>query len=216
MATRVAPAIYVLAGVNGAGKSSIGGAAIREAGADYYNPDEAARTLRKSNPRLSHTEANAAAWLAGRLMLERAIRERLDFAFETTLGANTMTRLLIGADASGFAIHVWYAGLATPEQHIERVKARVRQGGHDISEADIRREFQHSRLNLIRLLPHVASLRLFDNSYDADPSTGKTPLPRLVLYLQNGVVKNPADIAGTPEWAKPIVGAALKALPAAR
>ena len=47
------PEIYVLAGVNGAGKSSIGGAAIREAGTDYYNPDEAAITLRTANPRLS-------------------------------------------------------------------------------------------------------------------------------------------------------------------
>ena len=74
MARLRTPSIYVLAGVNGAGKSSIGGAAILEAGADYYNPDEAARTLRKLNPRLSQTEANAAAWLAGRLMLERAIR----------------------------------------------------------------------------------------------------------------------------------------------
>ena len=37
------PRIYVIAGVNGAGKSSIGGAAFRAFGADYYNPDEAAR-----------------------------------------------------------------------------------------------------------------------------------------------------------------------------
>jgi hypothetical protein len=40
-----APRIYVLAGVNGAGKSSIVGAAFRVFGADYYNPDEAARAL---------------------------------------------------------------------------------------------------------------------------------------------------------------------------
>jgi len=32
------PRIYILAGVNGAGKSSIGGAAFRAFGADYYNP----------------------------------------------------------------------------------------------------------------------------------------------------------------------------------
>jgi len=38
-ATASAPRLYVLAGVNGAGKSSIGGAALRAFGADYYNPD---------------------------------------------------------------------------------------------------------------------------------------------------------------------------------
>ena len=38
-----APRLYALAGVNGAGKSSVGGAMIRASGADYFNPDEAAR-----------------------------------------------------------------------------------------------------------------------------------------------------------------------------
>jgi predicted ABC-type ATPase len=56
------PRIYVLAGVNGAGKSSIGGAAIRASGADYYNPDEAARELMVTQPGLTLAEANAAAW----------------------------------------------------------------------------------------------------------------------------------------------------------
>lgn len=211
MGTVRTPRIYVLAGVNGAGKSSIGGAAVRDAGAEYYNPDEAAGTLRAANPRLTQMEANAAAWLSGKLMLERAIRERLDFAFETTLGANTMTDLLLLAANSGFAIHLWYAGVATPELHIARVRARVRLGGHDISESDIRRRFQHSRLNLIRLLPHLASLRLYDNSFEADPAQGKVPAPRLLLHLERGVVKNSRDLSGTPEWAKAIVAAALTA-----
>ena len=33
--------IYVLAGCNGAGKSSIGGAALRDSGVEFFNPDEA-------------------------------------------------------------------------------------------------------------------------------------------------------------------------------
>ena len=175
MAKGRTPRIYVLAGVNGAGKSSIGGAAVRDAGAVYYNPDEAARTLRTANPRLTQTEANATAWLSGKLMLERAIRDCLDFAFETTLGANTMTDLLILAAKAGFAVHVWYAGLTTPELHIARVRARVRLGGHDISESDIRRRFQHSRLNLIRLLPHLASLRLTTTASKPIPRKGECP-----------------------------------------
>lgn len=210
MAVARIPQLHVLAGVNGAGKSSIGGAAVREAGAEYYNPDEAARKVMKANPHLSQMEANGVAWQNGKLMLERAIRERLDFAFETTLGASTMTELLIQAAEAGFAVHVWYAGLASPEQHIERVRTRVRAGGHDIAEADIRRRYQHSRLNLIRLLPYLASLRIFDNSVDADPATGKQPTPRLVLHLERGVVLNAKDMANTPDWAKPVVAAVLK------
>lgn len=210
MTSPEAPRIYVLAGVNGAGKSSIGGAAFRAFGADYYNPDEAARALMAVNPGLSQTEANAAAWRRGKELLEQAIAKRLDFAFETTLGANTIPRLLAEAASQGIEVHVWYAGLSSPDLHIERVRARVRKGGHDIPEADIRRRFENSRLNLVHLLPKLTALRLYDNSPEADPDTGQAPVPRLVLHVDHGKVAGPADLSQTPGWAKPIVAAALK------
>jgi len=209
MATRV-PRLYVLAGVNGAGKSSLAGAAFRAQGADYYNPDEAARRLKTANPRLIQTQANAAAWQQGRAALERAIAERLDFAFESTLGASTLPRLLAEAAAKGFEVNVWYAGLSTPEQHLARVRARVARGGHDIPEPAIRRRFEHSRLNLIQLLPRLAALRVYDNSAEADPASGKTPLPVLVLHLERGRILNPRDLPHAPAWAKPIVAAAMR------
>ena len=212
MVARATPKIHVLAGVNGAGKSSIGGAAIREAGGEYYNPDEVARQLRAQNRHLRQSEANAKAWQTGKLLLERAIRERLDFAFETTLGAATLPSLLLEAARSGFEIHIWYAGLATAEQHIERVKTRVRFGGHDIPEADIRRRFDKSRLNLVSLLPIITSLRLFDNSRDANPQEGREPEPLLLLHVENGRIRSHCSPALTPTWAKPIIVAALKAL----
>lgn len=204
------PRLYVLAGVNGAGKSSIAGAAFRAHGADYYNPDEAARRLMAANPGLSQMQANGAAWQQGRELLERAIAERLDFAFETTLGANTIPRLLAEAAEQGIEVRVWYAGLATPELHIARVRARVVRGGHDIPEEAIRRRFEHSRLNLIQLLPALAALRLYDNSAEADPAARKAPLPVLVLHMERGRIPNPQDLPRAPGWAKPIVAAAMK------
>lgn len=209
------PRIHVLAGVNGAGKSSLGGAAIRLSGAHYFNPDEAARRLIEANPGLSQADANGEAWEQGRRLLEKAIRDRLDFAFETTLGASTMTAMLLQAAEAGFEIHAWYAGLDSPERHVARVKARVRKGGHDIPEAAIRKRYQSSRMNLIRLLPHLASLRVYDNSVENDPAKGKTPSPKLLLHLARGtagrrVIRAPDDLTETPEWAKPIVAAALK------
>ena len=153
------PRIYVLAGVNGAGKSSIGGAAMRDAGADYYNPDEAARDILSTSPGLTQLLANSAAWQQGRRLLEHAIANRLDFAFETTLGSNTIPRLLAEAASRGIEVFVWYAGLTSPELHIERVRARVSRGGHAISEADIRRRYEHSRINLVQLMPALAASR---------------------------------------------------------
>ena len=204
------PRIYVLAGVNGAGKSSLGGAAIRELGGDYYNPDEAARGLMIANPRLGQTGANAKAWLIGKSLLEKAIADRLDFAFESTLGANTIPALLRKAAQTGYEVHIWYAGLSSPELHLARVKSRVRKGGHDIAEADIRRRYEHSRVNLIDLLPHLAALHVYDNSADADPAIGRMPKPVLVLHMERGEILNAADLPNTPDWAKPLVAAALK------
>lgn len=204
------PHIYVLAGVNGAGKSSIGGAAFRQFGGDYYNPDEAARLLKAANSSLTQEAANSAAWREGVRLLERAIDERLDYAFETTLGANTIPRLLAQAASEGIEVYVWYAGLASLELHIERVRRRVRKGGHDIPVEDIRRRYERSRLNLIELLPSLTALRVYDNSVDADPAAGRTPMPVLVLYMERGKILNLRDLRQTPNWAKPIVAAALK------
>jgi len=202
------PRIQVLAGVNGAGKSSIGGAEMRAAGADYYNPDELARELLEAGA--SRDEANAQAWAAGRKLLERAIDRGTTFAFETTLGGSTITRLLQAAAARGSELYVWYAGLASADLHVARVSARVRRGGHDIPEALIRQRYERSLLNLIALLPSLTELRLYDNSAEGDPAAGVAPKPRLLLHLQRGTVAGPADLSATPQWARPIIAAALQ------
>jgi predicted ABC-type ATPase len=196
--------------VNGAGKSSIAGATFRALRSNYFNPDEGARRLMAANPGLSQKDANGIAWRQGVRLLKRAIEERLDFAFETTLGGHTITQLLGQAASQGIEIHIWYVGLTSPELHLERVRARVSRGGHDIPERDVRRRFEHSRLNLIALLPHLTALRVHDNSREADPAAGQVPLPRLVLQMERGHIVGPPDLSSTPDWAKPIVAAALK------
>lgn len=207
------PRLFVLAGTNGAGKSSIGGAMIRAQGAQYFNPDEAAARIRASQPHLSATQANSAAWHEGKRLLQHAIAQRLDYHFETTLGGQSFARLLRQAAEAGFEVRIWFVGLATPEHHLARVKARVRKGGHDIPEADIRRRFDQSRLQLIQLLPNLAELRVYDNTHEADPHLGQPPRPQLLLHWLAGGVRAPTDaaaLARTPDWAKPIVMAALK------
>jgi len=209
--------IFVLAGCNGAGKSSIGGAALRESGVEFYNPDEAARKIVAANahlnPRPTMGEANAAAWSQGRTLLERAIDRHLDFAFETTLGGQTMAELLERAAGEGVAVHVWFAGLENVDLHVERVRQRVARGGHDIPHEKIVERYDAGRKNLVRLLPSLASLRVYDNSAEADPARGLAPAPRLLLHCVERQIMAPTKLrsllADTPQWAKPIVAAAL-------
>lgn len=201
--------IYVLAGTNGAGKSSIGGAMLRREGVQHFDPDAAARLILTANPGAAQAAVNSAARHEGRRLLERAINERRSFAFETTLGGRTITALLDGAVREGIDVRIWYVGLASPELHIARVRARVAKGGRDIPEQSIHARFASSRLNLIRLLPNLAELFLYDNSTDADPAQGKTPEPLLILHALEGTVVHSCDLRLVPDWAKPIVAAAL-------
>ena len=195
--------IYVLAGTNGAGKSSVGGAAFARHDGAYFNPDEATRIIATANPRMRLAEANGLAWQVGYQMLHASIVDGSRYAFETTLGGQTITQTLIDAAKRGIKIFLWYCALKSADLHVARVAARVQRGGHDIPENKIRERYNESRRNLVRLLPHLEVLRVYDNSAESRTS----PKPLLVLEMRQRKLVY-ADLKTTPEWAKPIVAAA--------
>src|SRR2546427_11193813 len=139
---------------------------LLESGAEYFNPDVAASRFLSTNPGMTQEEANSAAWHQGKRLLERAIAERLDFAFETTLGGHTISTLLHEALVAGIEVRMWFVGLSSPELHMARVRARGARGGHDIPEEKIRERYDRRRVNLIELMPRLTELRVFDNSLD--------------------------------------------------
>lgn len=206
------PTLLVLAGVNGAGKSSVGGAMLQEHGLTWFNPDTFSREL-MARSGINKDAADAAAWAYGKARLEAAIADRTDFAFETTLGGSTMTRLIDTAAATNDVAMI-FCGLDSLERHVARVRLRVRHGGHDIPEARIRSRWSSARRNLIALLPRLAQLQLFDNSQEAAPGAD-IPEPVLLLEMKDGRVLHPgrddvAALEATPDWVKPIVEAALR------
>lgn len=207
---RPAAVLTVLAGVNGAGKSSVGGTALWALGAEYFNPDEFARELRDREA-LTQEKANAIAWAYGKTKLEEAIARGTDFTFESTLGGKTITDLLLQAVRKGHhALDVWFVGLESVDLHLLRVRQRVARGGHPIPEADIRRRWIGSHENLIRLIPFVRTLRVFDNSREV--AADQTPEPVLLLSIEAGELVYPApeNLSASPAWAKPIVAAAYR------
>jgi predicted ABC-type ATPase len=103
--------ITVLAGANGAGKSSIGGASLRAAGGQYFNPDEQTRDLILAHPGLDQEQANMLVWRAGVEQLRRAIANNTDWTFETTLGGQTITGLLLQAIEGGIEVNIWHGRL---------------------------------------------------------------------------------------------------------
>jgi predicted ABC-type ATPase len=202
--------IVVAAGTNGAGKSVIAGEflAARAKGI-YFNPDLVAKAIVDKDG-VTLAEANARAWNLGFDLLIRSIERNEDFSFETTLGGNSITQALLRAAASGLDVYLFYVGLDSPDRHIARVAARVMRGGHPIRAEKIRERYPKSLANLIKLLACASEVRIYDNS---DESADGTPRARLVLSMsRQRIVKPTRDelVAAAPEWAKPVVAAAIR------
>ena len=201
------PTLLVLAGVNGAGKSSVAGERLRAEGLDYFNPDETTRKLRDSG--WSEAEANEQAWRFGRDRLKAAINDRSNFAIETTLGGRMLPALIAQACAT-HEVTIWFVGLDSLERHLARVAARVSQGGRAIPESKIRARWNAARKNLIALLPHVHELWVYDNSAECADSSAANPV--LLHHYKSGriVASVASQPQATPDWAKPIVEAAIR------
>jgi len=73
-----------------------------------------------------------------------------------------------------------------------------------------RERWTRSRENLIRLMPVIHHLRVYDNSREADPALGKRPTPGLLLEMRLGKITAPTDLSGAPDWAKPLIVIAIK------
>jgi predicted ABC-type ATPase len=204
-----AQGIYVVAGVNGAGKTSIVGRELTEKNLPYFDPDEAARRIRQANPGMSDADADSDAWDEMVRLLCEAIADRRFFAFETTLGRRTIPGHLYRAATEGLDVRIWCVGLASPELHIDRVRQRVRRGGHPVSETWIRARYDGSRSNLIMLMPVLKELWLYDNSEEVDVDSGVEPEPSLIIHVADGRIVECCAPELVPEWAKAIVMAAI-------
>jgi predicted ABC-type ATPase len=210
------PVLVVLAGVNGAGKSSIGGHLLQRDGLTWLNPDTFAREL-KAATGCDQETANAYAWQESMHRLEEAIAKGLNHVFETTLGGKSVTAKILQATKT-HSVLIWFCGLSSAELHIARVEARVAAGGHPIPEEKIRERYSQAQMNLIKLLPHAAYIKVYDNSAEA-AGDRTVPDPLLVLEMEDGRVTFPAadDLSAlqrAPAWTKSILEAAFRGAPA--
>jgi len=155
--------LYVIAGCNGAGKTTASLTVLPEMldCDEFINADEIARGLSPLNP-------DKAAIEAGRIMLkkiDKLIKHREDFAFETTLATKSYVKTIVDAKAGGYNVTMVFFLLDSPELAIERVKTRVIEGGHNIPEHVIRRRYDAGIRNLFNLyIPVCDYWMIFDNS----------------------------------------------------
>ena len=105
---------------------------------EFVNSDEFAKGLSPFNPEKASIQASRYMLLKIRYLLKRD----QDFAIETTLATRTLLKTVRMAQDAGYTVTLLYFWLNSPELAIERVRARVEAGGHDIPEETIRRRYK--------------------------------------------------------------------------
>jgi predicted ABC-type ATPase len=156
------PEIVIIGGPNGAGKTTSSRRIlpvfdIRA----FVNADEIARGLSPYDP-------DHSALAAGRLMLERMhelIGSRQSFAFETTCAGRAYLPMLQRCKADGWRVTLVFLWLPSPQDAVDRVARRVRQGGHNIPGDVIVRRYWAGLSNMRLLYLPLADVgTIYDNS----------------------------------------------------
>ncbi len=157
------PFLYIIAGCNGAGKTTASYTILPEMlnCKEFVNADSIAAGLSPFNP-------ESVAFEAGRIMLNRInelLEEGSDFAFETTLSTRSYVSLINSARQKGYSVTIVFFWLSSPQLASERVAYRVSNGGHNIPENIIRRRYYRGISNLFKLFMPICSMWLVvDNS----------------------------------------------------
>lgn len=140
------PNLYIIAGCNGAGKTTAASTILPEIlnCKEFVNADSIAAGLSPFN-------VESVAIEAGRIMLNRIeflLNACEDFGIETTLATKSYVALIKRAQSEGYKVSLIFIWLNTPEYAVQRVTSRVSNGGHNIPDDVIRRRFERGRYNL--------------------------------------------------------------------
>lgn len=155
--------LYIIAGCNGAGKTTASFTLLPEIlnCKEFVNADEIAKGLSPFQP-------EKVALDAGRLMLKRIdelIENNKNFAFETTLATKSYKNRILLAKKQGYHVILVYYWLQDSQLAIERVKQRVKEGGHNIESEIIKRRYLNGIKNFFNIyFSIVDEILLFDNS----------------------------------------------------
>jgi predicted ABC-type ATPase len=156
------PALWIIAGPNGVGKTTYAYRHMRQVSGSvhFVNLDEIARGLSPFDPEVARESA-------ARIALQRIrnfVEGQQSFSLETTLAGRTHLRTLSDATAAGFEIRLLYFVVPEVELCLARVARRVVEGGHNVPEADVRRRYVRSIANFTDYVTSVDRWTVLENS----------------------------------------------------
>jgi len=183
------PQLYIISGCNGAGKTTASYTILPEIlrCKEFVNADEIARGLSPFQPEKVAIEA-------GKIMLRRIdelIKDKTNFAIETTLASRTHKNTILLAREKGYNITLVYFWLSSVKLAKERVKIRVQEGGHNIDKQVIERRYYVGIKNLFDIyLPMVDMAMIFDNSTIEHILIAEKTLNNNIQIIENKLFNN--------------------------
>jgi len=174
------PNLYIIAGCNGAGKTTASYTVLPEMlnCNEFVNADEIARGLSPFQP-------EKVAIGAGKIMLSRIkelIKSQVDFSFETTLSAKHFVKLIKEAQQQRYFVTLVFFWLNSTELAIQRIKIRVSEGGHNIPEETIKKRYKLGIINLFKLYVPVCDYWMVINN-------SVSPFQLIAEGLQNNEIE---------------------------
>lgn len=146
------PELLVVAGPNGAGKTTLARDFAATSNVAYLGADAIAETLAPHDPSSVRVEG-------GRRFIESVnefLSRKESVIVETTLSGRTFRNILADATQRGFSVTIVYLFMKSADTCVARVAERVRKGGHDVPEIDVRRRFIRSLANFWTIYREMA------------------------------------------------------------
>lgn len=153
--------LWVLAGGNGAGKSTFYKSSIlSKRGVQFINADMIAKTISPENPEQVSYEASN---LVERLR-DEILNKGISFCFETVFSHESKIDFIAKAKTMGYHVVLVYIHLETLDLNEARVNQRISEGGHSVPPQKIRSRLPRTMKNVAVVLQLVDEARLLDNS----------------------------------------------------
>ena len=154
---------YLFAGVNGAGKSTLYNSESLNndiKNTIRINTDEIVREIGDWK---NNSDQLKAAKIAINLRNECFLYGK-SFNEETTLTGKTILKTIERAKELGYELQLFYVGVSSTEIAKERIKSRVKKGGHHIENDIVEKRYYESLKNLKEILLKFDKVYLYDNS----------------------------------------------------
>lgn len=139
--------LYIIAGANGSGKSTLAHYLLPVKQLEFLNADEIAKEI---NPEaIDKVKITAGKEYFKRL--KTFFDNEKSFIIETTLSGQTLEKTIQKAKNLNYEIILIYVFIDNPQICIERIKVRVKNGGHNIPDEDVIRRYKRSKKNFYHL-----------------------------------------------------------------